>query len=140
MKKKLISLMAITVLFMTGCGNKTLKCTYTQENDGYDIKSTYQITFDSDEVSKLTMQSEIALDDDYKTYIESYEESAAEVATEYNEIEGFKATTASKNNTVTLKVVATASKMSEEDISSYSMDLTYDELKETLETEGYTCK
>lgn len=143
MRKLLTMCLLLTIVFLTGCEKNRLVCKYTEE-DIKDLKSEtkYVFTFNEDAIKDATMTTEVTLSGDYNSeaFINNYTVMASTAASDYNLTEGVNATVTSKKNVVTLKVEMDPTKMAESDIETYGLNLTKEELKEELETAGYTCK
>ena len=152
MKKgvKLFGIITIMVLFLTGCGNdnKTLSCTLSEDQDGVTMGQTMEIDFENDKMSYVTMSIDTKATD--SLYEENWDLFSNMMASQFEEVEkdGFKITTTndSDNKTFSVIIEVDPKKASTDDLDEYSLedivgdDSTYDELKNDLEEEGYTCK
>lgn len=149
MKKGL--LIGILLLLCTGCsigGGKDLSCTYTESNEGLNVKSTIDMHFESNVVNnvKFTMNISPESEDmkDNWSYVEAaYNDKYASI-----EKDGLKVSNNadSKNKIYTITIEANPQKATKEDLEKYGMgDLagatdTYEIAKNGLEDEGYSCK
>jgi hypothetical protein len=141
--KKVLSIIIITLaLFLTGCEKNRLVCTKTEEASNFKYDSKYVFVFNGESVKTATMTSTGTLSGDLnnKKSIEDYKVSAEEAAKLYNSSEGIEAAVGNKKNKVTLTVEIDPSKLSTEDKESYGVNLKKEDLKEELESLGYTCK
>jgi len=143
MKKILSISLLFVIIFLAGCEKNRLVCTYknTEVKDA-ESKTKYVFTFDEDTIKKVTMETEIVLSGDYnnESFISGYTKIATSLASSYEKIDGVKAVVNSDKNIVTLRVEMDPSKMGDEDIETYGLNLTKELLKQELEGEGYTCK
>ena len=72
MKKVLILL---TLLLLTGCGNKEMKCTVTTIGDKYTYEATYKIEYKGKYVEKITKNEKYSTNDkDKYNYLRNYRE------------------------------------------------------------------
>ncbi len=143
MKKMLTICLLLTIVFLTGCEKNRLVCKYTEE-DIKDLKSEtkYVFIFNEETVKSATMTTKVTLSGDYNSdaFIKNYTTMASTSAADYNLTEGVTATVTNNKNVVTLKVAMDPTKMGEEDVGTYGLNLTKEDLKLELEHAGYTCK
>ena len=147
---KLFGILAVSVLFITGCGNseKTLTCTMSEEDDGLSMEQTVDLSFSDDKVTNVKMSIDTKITD--STYQENWDMFVSMMESQYEEssANGIKVTTKnnSDNYTYTISLDANLEEASEEDLSNYGLDtfteegITYEETKQEAEDAGYTCK
>ncbi len=147
---KLFGILAVSVLFITGCGNseKTLTCTMSEEDDGLSMEQTVDLSFSDDKVTNVKMSIDTKITD--STYQENWDMFVSMMESQYEEssANGIKVTTEndSDNYTYTITVDANLEEASEDDLSNYGLDafteegITYEETKQEAEDAGYTCK
>ena len=147
---KLFGILAVSVLFITGCGNseKTLTCTMSEEDDGLSMEQTVDLSFSDDKVTNVKMSIDTKITD--STYQENWDMFVSTMESQYEEssANGIKVTTEndSDNYTYTITVDANLEEASEDDLSNYGLDafteegITYEETKQEAEDAGYTCK
>ncbi len=145
MKKILmLSVPILALLFTTGCGNtKELSCTMSDESTGMEMTQDVKVTFKNDVAKKLDMTMKITIDDELKEYASEIEDN---FKSSYSSVEGKEGVTiksSTKDNVVSFNLVADIDKMDDE--AKEELDLageteTYNELRKSLEDEGYTCK
>lgn len=127
----LVAFMAVVLLALTGCGDK-LVATRETEEDGMKVEEKIEISFKKDKISKVKM-----------TYKFDSEKNAELMAGIFNmgmamaEEEDMGFDVKQKGKKVIVKLDAEAyAEMSGEDMEEVSKD----EIKESLEEEGYKVK
>ena len=147
---KLFGFLAVSVLFITGCGNseKTLSCSMSEEDDGISMEQTVDLNFSDDKVTNVKMSINTKVTD--STYQENWDMFVSMMESQYEETstDGIKVTTEndSDNYTFIISVDANLEKASKEVLSDYGLDtfteegITYEETKQEAEDAGYTCK
>ena len=147
---KLFGILAVSVLFITGCGNseKTLTCTMSEEDDGLSMEQTVDLSFSDDKVTNVKMSIDTKITD--STYQENWDMFVSMMESQYEEssANGIKVTTENDSDyyTYTITVDANLEEASEDDLSNYGLDafteegITYEETKQEAEDAGYTCK
>ena len=145
MKKILmVGVPILALLFTSGCGNtKELSCTMSDNANGMEMSQDVKVTFKKDTAKKLDMSMKITLDDELKDYASEMEKEMKSEYASMEDAKGVTIKTSTKDNVVSLNVVADLDKMDDE--AKEELDLagkteTYDELKKSLEDQGYTCK
>lgn len=146
MKKFLGVFIAVVMLgAVTGCGDtKTLKCTMEESSD--DSLKTSQVieaTFKKDTVTKITMTTQVKVSDEYASYLSLMKSSLESEFEEYQDQKGITVAIDAKDNTLSAKITADLDKMDEETKEELDMvdnTASYDEVKQSMEEEGYTCK
>lgn len=144
MKKYFYSFLALSLLFLTGCGSKTLKC--SRDNSYSDDMKMYQnlnVTFNGDSVSKLSMDMDIQLSEDYLEFKDSLIESIeSEFSTFVNE-KGLSYSTSVRDDGFVFKLKVNFNRLSAEaknELDIIDSENSYDSIKNELEETGYTCK
>lgn len=140
--KKISIFMLFCLFLFTGCEENRLVCTKIEESDEFKSETKYTFTFSKDGVKKATMKSTGILLGDFNnaTTIAEYKSTADASASEYNEVEGITAQVSSNKNKVTLTVNILAASLNDENKELYGMNADKEELWETFEENGYTCK
>ncbi len=131
MKYAKIILLATSLLFITGCGSKTLSCEVADDTLGQEMK--VDIKFDGDNadefITALTFETTETLTEDDK------EEMCTVMADE------FDCEVTQDGDKATIKYTIKFSDLSEEDLEDLNFEqTTYDYLKEEFENQGFTCK
>lgn len=143
-KRVLLGIVAgISLVTLSGCGNtQTLTCTQTQEDSEITTTQEMIVEFQNNEASKFTitfnMVAENASAEDLKTAEDLVESTFSSF-----EESGMEVDVSSDDTSVTAKISADFSKMTDEEkdeVGFTGSDSTYETIKETLESEGYTCK
>ena len=147
---KLFGILAVSVLFITGCGNseKTLTCTMSEEDDGLSMEQTVDLSFSDDKVTNIKMSIDTKVTD--STYQDNWDMFASIMESQYEETNanGIKVTKENDrdNYTYTITVDANLEEASKDNLSDYGLDafteegITYEETKQEAEDAGYTCK
>lgn len=145
---KLLTIVVVGLLCLTGCGEKTLTCTNTEEDNGVKMVQEAQMTFKDDQVTKVRMSIEAtATDDDIKEYWGSF---ISAMESQYEEVdeEGVKLTLTNdeKNYKFIMTVEVDVTKASEDALVEYDLEqladttATLGEVKKEAEADGFTCK
>ena len=145
---KLLTIVVVGLLCLTGCGEKTLTCTNTEEDNGVKMVQEAQMTFKDDQVTKVRMSIEAtATDDDIKEYWGSF---ISAMESQYEEVdeEGVKLTLTNdeKNYKFNMTVEVDVTKASEDALVEYDLEqladttATLEEVKKEAEADGFTCK
>ncbi len=129
---KFLVLGLMTVIFITGCGGKTLTCTVESEEFGMYAK--YVINFDSkEEMTKANLFSEI----DYGMEIPEDEDSCEE----FSGIEGLTCEYKVDGTKMSIELTLDKSKLSKEDYEDLNFEGTnYTDLKKEFEDQDMTCE
>ncbi|MBQ7137120.1 MAG: hypothetical protein IJO43_04015 [Bacilli bacterium] len=128
----------VIILFATGIiGGKTLTCTKSETTMGMTMKEEMKIKFKDDHANKITSKATIIYGDnsEYKEYME---EAFKEEVEELKE-EGINAELKTTDDSLTVTFTLEKDKA----LDYYYIDeeeSTYEEIKESLESSGYTCK
>ena len=132
MKKFLfLCLSLVAVLGVTGCGERTLTCSMTDNEGDFEIASKAEISYDSDDSIKEVKQVvDINIPEEYASQKSNFIET-------YKEIFGEKATVVETTNGV--RVTVTGDESLIDDIRGDIEDVSYDALKKALTDEGFSC-
>ena len=146
---KLFGILAISVLFITGCGNqKTLTCSMSEEDDGLSMNQELNVVYEEDKIANVRMSMDAKItDDQYQEYWDMFV-SMMESQYEEKNADGIKVSTKSNDDNYTLNITLDVDleKASADDLATYDLEdladetATYEELKDQLEESGYTCK
>ena len=147
---KLFGILAVSVLFITGCGNseRTLTCTNSEEDSGLKMSQEVTMTFKDDKINyvKLSIDSE-ATDD---TIIDNWDVFANMMGSQFEESneDGVNLSTNNDadNHIFNVSLEIDLEKANEDALSEYGLDditdgnASYEDIKENAEADGFTCK
>ena len=147
---KLFGILAVSVLFITGCGNseRTLTCTNSEEDNGLKMSQEVTMTFKDDKINyvKLSIDSE-ATDD---TIIDNWDVFASMMGSQFEESneDGVNLSTNNDvdNHIFNVSLEIDLEKANEDALSEYGLDditdgnASYEDIKENAEADGFTCK
>lgn len=145
MKKFLgVCLTVVMLGAITGCGDsKTLKCVKTETDDGLKMKQTIEAVFKKDSVTKMTMTNDIEVSDEYAAFLDVFKSSLKEEFSEFENKTGVTVDMKTKGNVLSAVITADLTKMDEktkEDLDMVDNEQNYDDIKKSMQEEGYTCK
>lgn len=146
---KLFAILAVSVLFMTGCGGeKTLTCTNSEESSGIKMNQEVTMTFKDDKVTYVKMSIDNEATDD--TIIDNWDMFASMMESQFeaSDEDGVKLSTDndSTNHIYNVSLEIDLEKASEDALKEYNLDgitdanATYEDTKKEAEDSGYTCK
>ena len=146
---KLFAILAVSVLFMTGCGGeKTLTCTNSEEDSGIKMNQEVTMTFKDDKVTYVKMSIDNEATDD--TIIDNWDMFASMLDSQFEETDKDGVKLSTDNNAdkhiynVSLEI--DVEKASDDALSEYGLDgiadanATYEDTKKDAEADGFTCK
>ena len=147
---KLFGILAVSVLFITGCGNseRTLTCTNSEEDSGLKMSQEVTMTFKDDKINyvKLSIDNE-ATDD---TIIDNWDVFASMMGSQFEESneDGVNLSTNNDadNHIFNVSLEIDLEKANEDALSEYGLDditdgnASYEDIKENAEADGFTCK
>lgn len=145
---KLLVIVVIGLFCLTGCGEKTLTCTHSEEDSGLKMDQEIAMTFKDDTVTRVKMSiSATATDDDIKDYWGSFISMMESQYEEKNE-DGVKLTLTNDedNYKFNMTVDIDVTKASDDALAEYDLDgiadttATYEDTKAEAEADGFTCK
>lgn len=145
-KATLCSLILVAIVLSTGCNKKIgkLYCTKTEtSSDNLELKEALNITFKGNEVTNMSIYSEIEISGAYVYYVEDLWVLLKE---QYVNLEGKKGITFSTNNTdniLSVTIDADLKQMDKDAKKELSIGNTKRPLKDVkkeLELSGYTCE
>lgn len=145
MKKTLITLVAVAMMvLLTGCEAKeeVLTCTLKQEQTGMVMNQEIEATFINNEVTDMTMDIDVNLDDTYVPYIDTMKTTFEEQFKTYSD-NGAKVEVTSEGNVVEIDIDFDLKNMSLEQKKNLDMLDVYGTkaaTQEELEKQGYTCR
>ena len=145
MKKTLITLVAVVMMvLLTGCEAKeeVLTCTLKQEQTGMVMNQEIEATFINNEVTDMTMDIDVNLDDTYVPYIDTMKTTFEEQFKTYSD-NGAKVEVTSEGNVVEIDIDFDLKNMSLEQKKNLDMLDVYGTkaaTQEELEKQGYTCR
>jgi len=146
MKKILyLSFVFCVLCLFTGCGSsKVLKCSKDNiYNEEIKTFQTINITFNGNDITKVAMDMNVELSDDF---MENRSEYIETVKSEFDDLEGskgFKHSIELKDKGFKSTVRADLKQMSEESLAElyiFNTQQSYDDTKLEYEKDGYTCK
>lgn len=146
---KLFGILAVSILFITGCGGeKTLTCTNSEEDSGIKMNQEITMTFKDDKVSYVKMSIDNEATDD--TIIDNWDMFVSMLDTQFEETDKDGVKLSTDNNVdkhiynVSLEI--DVEKASDDALSEYGLDgitdanATYEDTKKDAEADGFTCK
>ena len=146
---KLFGILAVSILFITGCGEeKTLTCTNSEEDSGIKMKQEITMTFKDDKVSYVKMSIDNEATDD--TIIDNWDMFVSMLDSQFEETDKDGVRLKTNNNAdkhiynVSLEI--NLEKASGDALSEYGLDgiadanATYEDTKKDAEADGFTCK
>lgn len=147
---KLFGILAVSVLFITGCGNseRTLTCTNSEEDSGIKMSQEVTMTFKDDTITYVKMSIDNEATDD--TIIDNWDTFASILESQFAESneDGVKLSTNNDTNkhifNVSLEI--DLEKASDDALEEYGLDgitdasATYEDTKKDAEADGFTCK
>lgn len=141
-RKNLLIVFWFCILFLTGCGTQTLTCTKHEDTEAGKASEKQVITFNNDKIKLYTAEMKINLNNDYKEYSKALLKSIQDPFEEYKNADGVKYTTSEKNGNILFSVSGDYTKMDDEAKKSFGIDknLSFNDIKENLENDGYTCQ
>lgn len=125
---KLVLLSLVTILVLTGCGKKELTCTMSQTQNGVKMDSEVVIEFDGKTVEDMNMTMDVEIP-------ESLQEQKELLKSSF-EAQTFKVEESEKG----FKLTADAESKFFKDLKLGESKASYDDTKEALEVQGFTCK
>lgn len=144
MKKIITCMSLISVLFLTGCGTKTLNCSMVNDaNTELKINQNVIVDFKKDKMVKLDMKTSVTLSDSYANYAEELEKNLKQEYEKYENKKGLEVKTTRKDKKITLTFSANLDKMESSTKKEFDIVGTGEkmsEVKSELEEQGYTCK
>ena len=137
---KKIAIILLSVLILTGCGNKTLVCNKVEdETEIYVVSGEHTIEFKGNEINDFTSVVNIELKDTSVVKIDDFKEVLETQEKQYSD-EGFKTKISTKGNKSSLSISSKGNSKELVNKFFYTEDYSYNYIKESLEKEGYTCK
>lgn len=146
---KLFGILAVSVLFITGCGGeKTLTCTNSEEDSGIKMNQEVTMTFKDDKITYVKMSIDNEATDD--TIIDNWDMFASMLDSQFEETDKDGVKLSTDNNAdkhiynVSLEI--DVEKASDDALSEYGLDgiadanATYEDTKKDAEADGFTCK
>ena len=143
--KKIMMCSFLTVLLCVltvGCGGskKTVVCTNEDKQTGMTAKETITGKFEGNKVTEVDMAIDFELEDDYVEYIDTFYET---VEKQFKEIEGdgIKINVSKGEKSISAKATVNPDKVSDDNALGITGNTsTPEEMKESFEEQGYTCK
>ena len=146
MKKSIFLSMALILLLVTGCMNKTktLVCTKDIGTSSIDMTQSIHIKFIDDKVEDMTTTINVNLPDNYKSYINTFKTTLEkEYKSKYGSYKNVKLNTKVKNdNEIDVTMYFDYKKMSSSEKKALNLSGSekYSVNKKTLEDQGFSCK
>ena len=146
---KLFGILAVSILFITGCGGeKTLTCTNSEEDSGLKMSQEVTMTFKDDKISYVKMSIDNEATDD--TIIDNWDMFVSMLDTQFEETDKDGVKLSTDNNvdkhTYNVSLEIDVEKASDDALSEYGLDgiadekATYEDTKKDAEASGFTCK
>jgi uncharacterized lipoprotein NlpE involved in copper resistance len=145
-KKSIFLSMALILLLVTGCMNKTktLVCTKDIGTSSIDMTQSINIKFIDDKVEDMTTTINVNLPDNYKSYINTFKTTLEkEYKSKYGSYKNVKLNTKVKNdNEIDVTMYFDYKKMSSSEKKALNLSGSekYSVNKKTLEDQGFSCK
>ncbi len=144
MKKLFIVSIGCLSILMSGCSSsKELKCTMEQDAAGNTVAQNMVATFSGDKITKVDMEVETKLADEYVKYIDMFVTQIDSQFESYKGQNGIETKTTKKDNSVVFNMTIDVDKLDDESkdaIGIVDVNGSYKESKKALESAGYTCK
>lgn len=146
MKKSIFLSMALILLLVTGCMNKTktLVCTKDIGTSSIDMTQSINIKFIDDKVEDMTTTINVNLPDNYKSYINTFKTTLEkEYKSKYGSYKNVKLNTKVKNdNEIDVTMYFDYKKMSSSEKKALNLSGSekYSVNKKALEDQGFSCK
>lgn len=135
--------LSITLLLLTGCGNKKLVC---EKNDNsikeLKINEKIEINIKKDKVSNIKINNHIKTFGVYKDYKEELKESVINKYSGFDD-KNIKVDSNIEKDNINIEIKIDVKNMSEENkknISIINTDNSYENIKKDLSNKGYKCK
>ncbi len=128
----LLSLVLITV--MTGCGKKELSCVMTQVEEGVETKNNINVTLKNDKIDSMKVTGDITILEEYN---EQKEELINTLRGTYNSL-GYEVN--DTDNGLKVSMDADIDYLRSLVLFDLGEKVSYDEVKEALESIGYICE
>lgn len=146
MKKYIyILLIVVTMVSLTGCGNKEriLTCEKKDKATGMNLIQTIHVNFKGDNILKVKMIQTINIEDSYTSYMEELKSAFESQFSKYNDKKGISLNTETKENQIQISVVADINTMDKETLESLEFVDTkesLENLKRDFEKQSYICQ
>lgn len=146
MKKRFIYVLALSIVLLSGCGVKkeTLTCTSVDETVA-ETKSTNEIKvdFEGKEIVKLAMNIDVEVSEQYKDYVNVFKEKMEEQFASFEDQTGMTVDVSEKDNKVLVRLNADYKNMdskTKKELGIVNEGANLEDVKKSLEDEGFTCK
>lgn len=146
MKKNFVVLLVLSVILLSGCGVKkeTLTCTSVDETVA-ETKSTNEIKvdFEGKEIVKLAMNIDVEVSEQYKDYVNVFKEKMEEQFASFEDQTGMTVDVSEKDNKVLVRLNADYKNMdskTKKELGIVNEGANLEDVKKSLEDEGFTCK
>lgn len=136
---KKLFIVILLMLFLTGCGNKKLKCEKEEVVGDNKYKTTLNFEFKDDKVENYKMFMEVTLSKNNLPNFEYYYNSFEETFKEYNDRDGATLKLEKTENSYSALVTIKPSKYNRM-IKLFDKNLNYEDTKIYYENTGYICK
>ena len=139
---KVVILILVCSLTLTGCGKQTLKCSKNQDIDSGKAVESQIITFDGDKVSTYEASFNMSLNDEYKDYEDTIFESLESSFKDFKEKKGIEYNSSKKDGNITITIKGNYSNMDDDVKDSLGIpnNISFKKTLDLLENEGYTCE
>lgn len=139
-----VSVIVITIGFLTGCGNssKTLKCTKDDSATGMKMNQKVNVDFKGKDVTKMEILETVTVEDSYTSYINELKSAFESQFANYNNKKGISMDTKTDGNQIKISISADFATMDEdakETLDIVNTKAEYDDMKKAFEAQGYTC-
>lgn len=136
MKKKILLLLILPTLLVTGCEEeeKNLKCTFKSEVEGSTTTSVMNIDFKGNKAEKITLDINIDYIEEYKEYADTFRKTLEDQRANL-EATGYEVEITSGKNSEKLTAKGTYETLDESETTG-----SYTATKKSLEESGYVCE
>ena len=151
MKKLSLFVVLAMCLFLSGCGKKTLLCSYSSTNSYYGsdnilVKYTFKKNGKVDKyvINEKMVYNKQYLEDNNLTVADQYENAKTYCEQSIPESKNITCKVTKQKDGVTVVINYNLSKMTDEEMASLNVaeyvKSTYDDVKTQYKTQGFTCK
>lgn len=144
--KKYFFIAALSIFCLTGCGEKTLTCTKSEQDDVFSMEEKIILKFDKsgEKIKSGSFNATFEISDEYTDYMDDMVDMINSNFEDLNDI-GIEPKVEKKDNKVNVEINYKVNSLSEDELNElYYTDLYYDDnfdgVKAAYEENEYTCK
>ena len=142
MIKKVFPLIIVCAIVLTGCGEKKLNCSKTEEVNGIETTVNFSGKFSKNKIKSFTLEMNNNLEN-YSKSVSYYKEMIKKVYGLYDGIEGIKLSFEEEDSKIIIKFDVDVSKLSDDDKKKFNLfnfEKDYQDIRLGYLAEEYTCK